>query len=77
MSRLQAPKPGRAGFPGGSDGKGSVCNAGDLGLIPGSGRSPGERNGSPLRILAWRIPWTEEPGGLVHGVARSRTQPGY
>ena len=37
------------GFPGDSDGKESVCNAGDLGLIPGSGRSPGERNGYPLQ----------------------------
>ena len=38
-----------AGFPSGSDGKASVCNAGDLGLIPGLGRSPGEGNGSPLQ----------------------------
>ena len=36
-------------FPGGSDGKASVYNAGDLGLIPGSGRSPGEGNGNPLQ----------------------------
>ena len=36
---------------------------GDAGSIPGSGRSPGEGNGNPS-ILAWRIPWTEEPGGL-------------
>ena len=36
-------------FPGGSDGKASVCNAGDLGSIPGSGRSPGEGNGNPLQ----------------------------
>ena len=35
------------GFPGGSDGKESTCNAGDLGLIPGSGRSPGGRQGNP------------------------------
>ena len=35
-------------FPGGSDGKESACDAGDLGLIPGSGRSPGGGNGSPL-----------------------------
>ena len=34
--------------PGGLDGKASACNAGDLGLIPGSGRSPGEENGNPL-----------------------------
>ena len=36
------------GFPGGSDGKESACDAGDLSLIPGSGRSPGEGNGKPL-----------------------------
>ena len=32
--------------------------------IPGLGRSPGGGNGSPTNILAWKIPWTEEPGGL-------------
>jgi len=37
------------GFPGSSDGKESVCNARDLGLIPRSGRSPRERNGNPLQ----------------------------
>ena len=37
------------GFPGGSDGKESACNAGDPGLIPGSGRSPRERTGYPLQ----------------------------
>ena len=52
------------GFPGGSDGKESACNARDAGSFPGSGRSPGEGNGYPLQYLAWRIPWTEEPGGL-------------
>ena len=52
------------GFPDGSERKKSAYNAGDLGLIPGSGRSPGEGNGYPLQYLAWRIPWTEEPGGL-------------
>ena len=36
-------------FPGGSDGKASTCNAGDLGLIPGSGRSPGKGRGNPLQ----------------------------
>ena len=36
------------GFPGGSDGKVSACNVGDLGLVPESGRSPGEGNGKPL-----------------------------
>ena len=37
------------GFPGGSEGKASACNMGDLGSIPGLGRSPGERNGNPLQ----------------------------
>ena len=37
------------GFPGGSDGKECACKAGDLGLIPGSKRSPGEGNGNPLQ----------------------------
>ena len=37
------------GFPGGSDGKASACNVGDLGSIPGLGRSPGEENGTPLQ----------------------------
>ena len=36
-----------SGFPGGSDGKESACNAEDLGSIPGSGRFPGEGNGNP------------------------------
>ena len=52
------------GVPGGSEVKVSACNAGDLGSIPGLGRSPGERNGNPLSILVWRIPWMEEPGRL-------------
>ena len=63
------------GFPGGSDGKESACNVGDLGLIPGSGRSPEEGNGSPLQYSclgntvnrgAW---WA-----TVHGVAKLRIQ---
>ena len=92
------------GFPGGSYGKASACNTGDLGSVPGLGRSPREGIGYPpwyswsslvaqmvknppamqetwvqsldwedppekgmathSSILAWRIPWTEEPGGL-------------
>ena len=39
-------------------------NAGDVGSFPGSGRSPGEGNATPSSIIAWKIPWTEEPGGL-------------
>ena len=39
----------KSDFPGGSDGKASAYNVGDLGLIPGLGRSPGEENGNPLQ----------------------------
>ena len=39
----------RMGFPGGSDGKESACSAGDLGSIPGLGRSPGRGHGNPLQ----------------------------
>ena len=52
------------GFPGSSAVKNPSASAGDMGSIPGSGRSPGEGNGNPLSILAWKIPWTEESGGL-------------
>ena len=49
-------------FPGGSEGKASARNVGDLGSIPGSGRSHGEGNDNPLKYSCWEIPWTEEPG---------------
>ena len=58
------------GFPGGSARRESTCNARDLGLISGLGRSPGEGHGNHSSVLAWKIPWTEEPGGLVCGVTR-------
>ena len=60
------------GFPSGSDDKESACKAGDLGSIPGSGRSPGEGNGNlqqclenPMGRVAWQA--------TVHGVAKSQT----
>jgi len=62
------------GFPGGSDGKESACNAEDPDLIPGLGRSPGDRNGNPLQYSclensrirgAWRA--------TVYGVTKSQT----
>ena len=63
------------GFPGGSEVKVSACNAGNLGSIPGSGRSPGEGNGKPLQYSCLENPMD---GGAwwatVHGVARSRTR---
>ena len=49
---------------GGSDGKVSAYNAGDLGLIPGSGRSPGEGNGSPLQYFCLENPMDKVPGRL-------------
>ena len=62
-------------FPGGSDGKASACNAGDLGSIPGLGRSPGEGNGNPLQYSCLENP-TDGGAWLatVHGVAKSRTR---
>ena len=52
------------GFLGGSDGKESACNAGDLGLSLGW-EDPLEKGmATNSSILAWRIPWTEEPSGL-------------
>ena len=63
------------GFPGGSEVKASACNVGDLGLIPGSGRSPGEGNGNPLQYSCLENPMD---GGAwwatVHGVAKSWTR---
>ena len=68
---ILAPK----GFPGGSEVKACACNAGDLGLIPGSGSSPGEGNGNPLQYSCLENP---KDGGVwwakVHGVAKSQTQ---
>ena len=70
MSLLDIP-----GFPAGSDGEESACSAGDLGSIPGSGRSPGEENGYPLQCSclensmdrgAW---WA-----TVHGVSKGWTR---
>ena len=49
-------------LPGGSVAKNPPANA--MGLIPGLGRPPGEGNATLSSILAWEIPWTEEPGGL-------------
>ena len=63
------------GFPSSSDGKASACNAGDLGSIPESGRSPGEGNGNPLQYSCLENPMD---GGAwwatLHGVAKSGTR---
>ena len=59
------------GFSGGSDGKESACKAQDTDSIPGSGRSPEKWMATCSSVLAWRIPWTEEPGRL-HSMGSQR-----
>ena len=61
------------GFPGGSDGKESACNAGDLGYIPGSERCAGEGNGNQLQYSCLGNPMDREAWwATVHGVPKSR-----
>ena len=61
------------GFPGGSDGKETACNAGDLGWIPGSGKSSGEENGNPLQYSHLENPMDREAWqATVHGIIRVR-----
>ena len=63
------------GIPGVSDGQESTCNAGDLGSIPGLGRSLGEGNGNPLQYSCLENPHGQRSlGAVVHGVAKSQTQ---
>ena len=63
------------GFPGGSEDKASACNAGDLGSIPGLGRSPGEANGNPLQYSCLENPMDRGAWwATVHGVSKSRTR---
>ena len=64
--RDRLPTPVFLGFPGGSAGEEPTCHAGDLGLIPGTGRSPGEGKGYPLQNLAM--------DSTVHGVTKSQTR---
>ena len=62
-------------FPGGSDSKVSACSAGDPGLIPGSGRSPGEGNGNPLQYSCLENPMDRGAWrATVHGFTKSWTQ---
>ena len=63
------------GFPGGSEGKTSACNAGDLGSIPGLGRSPGEGKGNPLQYSCQENPMDREAWQTtVHGITKSQTR---
>ena len=62
------------GFPGGSDGKDSACSAGDPGLIPGWGRSPGGGHCNPLQYSCLENPMDRRVWrATVHSVAKSRT----
>ena len=66
VSGRRAPK----GFPRGSDDKESACDAGDMGLIPGSGRSPGEGHGNPLQYSGLENPMDRGAWrALVHGIS--------
>ena len=67
FSRERGPLPSDVSLPGGSVVNNVSAKAGDvrdMGSISGLGRSPGGGNSNPLSILAWGIPWSEEPGGL-------------
>ena len=62
------------GFPGGSYGEDSTCSAGDPGLIPGSGRSPGEGNGYPFQYFSPENSMNREVWwATVHWIAKSGT----
>ena len=67
-------------FPSDSDGKGSTCNAGDVGSISGPGRSPGERNGNPLQYSclenpmdrgAWQATWGHNESDMTEELTLS------
>ena len=63
------------GFPGGSDGKESACSAGEPGMIPGSGRSPGEGNGYPLQYYCLEGSVDRKAlWAAIHGVRKRQTQ---
>ena len=67
--RDRLPTPVFLGFPGDSAGKASSCNEGDLGLIPRSGKSPGEGKGSPLQYSG-----LNSMDCIVHGITKNQTQ---
>ena len=74
LERDKLPSPVLLGFRSGSDSKESACNVGDLGLIPGLGRSPGGGHGTHSSIPAWRIPMDKGAWqAIVHGVTKSLT----
>ena len=72
--RNRLPTPYLGGFPGDSAGKESTCNARDLGLILGLGRSPGEGNGYWRIPVAWNSGLENSLDCIVHGITKSRTR---
>ena len=63
------------GFPGGPDGKESTSNVGDMGSIPGLGRSPGEGSGNPLQYSCLENPYGQRSlEATVHGITKSQTR---
>ena len=75
-TRDRLPIPVFLGFPGSSDGKESNCNAGDLGSIPGLGKSPGGGYGNPLQY-SWRRKWQSTPVFLPGESHGQRSLAGY
>ena len=70
---MRLPTPVFLGFPGGSDGKESTCNVGDLGSIPELGRSPGGGHGNPLQCSCLENPLGRGASqAIVHGWQRVR-----
>ena len=72
-TRGRLPTPVFLGFPGGSAGKESACNEGDLGSIPGLGRSPGEGHSNPLQYFCLENRHGQEPGGLYSSWGRKES----
>ena len=62
------------GFPGGSDSKDSACNAGDLGSIPGLGRSPGQGNGYPLQYSCLENPMDRGAWWAIQSMGSQRVE---
>ena len=72
---IKQPNISLTSFPGGSDGKESACDTGDVGLIPGWGRSPGEGNGNPLQYSCLENPVDRGAWwATVHGVTQNWTR---
>ena len=70
--RISISRDSKEGFPSGSEVKNLLASEGNMGSIPGSRKSLEKEMANHSSILAWEIPWTEEPGRLhtVHGVAK-------